>query len=203
MAFTARFPKLYPKLESEILQLLDDSLDPTLHYHNTQHTVRVIEAVRWLCEAEKIDKPDACLLETAALFHDTGYLRGYENHEMHSCDLAREYLSGEGVYISDIECICGLIMATRYPHQPQNPLDKIICDADLSYLGEPDFFTVGTCLRYELISYGKLPEDEKSWTLFQIRFLESHQYFTESYRRLREPVKQRYLSELKEQIHEE
>lgn len=200
MAFTARFPKLYPKLESEILQLLDDSLDPTLHYHNTQHTVRVIEAVRWLCEAEKIDKPDACLLETAALFHDTGYLRGYENHEVHSCDLAREYLSGEGVYISDIECICGLIMATRYPHQPQNPLDKIICDADLSYLGEPDFFTVGTCLRYELISYGKLPEDEKSWTLFQIRFLESHQYFTESYRRLRDPLKQAHLNQIKERI---
>lgn len=200
MAFTARFPKLYPKLESEILQLLDDSLDPTLHYHNTQHTVRVIEAVRWLCEAEKVDKPDACLLETAALFHDTGYLRGYENHEVHSCDLARKYLSGEGVYISDIECICGLIMATRYPHQPQNPLDEIICDADLSYLGEPDFFTVGTCLRYELISYGKLPEDEKSWTLFQIRFLESHQYFTESYRRLRDPLKQAHLKQLKERI---
>lgn len=200
MAFTARFPKLYPKLESKILQLMDQSLDPTLHYHNTQHTVRVIEAVRWLCEAEKVDKPDACRLEAAALFHDTGYLRSYVDHEMHSCDLAREYLSREGVFLSDIECICGLIMATRFPHQPQSHLDQIICDADLSYLGEPDFFTVGTSLRYELISHGKLPEDEKSWILFQVRFLETHQYFTESYIKLRKPLKQVHLNQLKERI---
>ena len=194
---------LYATLENEILQLLDQNLSPTLLYHNSAHTVDVIEAVQWLCEAEMIPEAETNRLKIAALFHDTGFLRSYEDHEKFSCDIAREYLSAQHVTPEDIESICALIMATRIPHKPQNQLDAILCDADLTYLGEHNFYTTGNCLRQELIAHSKIPKDEKSWIQYQIRFLDAHQFFTESFRRLREPVKQQYLNELKDQINEE
>lgn len=193
---------LYATLETEILQLLDQNLSPTLLYHNTAHTVHVIEAALWLCKAEMIPETEILKLKIAALFHDTGFLRSYDNHERYSCDIAREYLSRHRVAASDIESICALIMATRIPHNPQNQLDAILCDADLTYLGEQNFYTTGDCLRQELIAHQKISKDEASWIQYQIRFLDAHQFFTESFRRLREPVKQHYLNELKDQINE-
>ena len=194
---------LYDTLREEILFLLNQNLSSTLLYHNTAHTVDVIEAVEWLCDAENISEAEIIKLKIAALFHDTGFLRSYEDHERYSCDITRDYLLAHRIATEDIESICTLIMATRIPHNPQNQLDAILCDADLTYLGEQKFYTTGECLRQELIAHSKIPNDEKSWIHYQIRFLDAHQFFTESFRRLREPVKQRYLSELKNRIHEE
>ena len=53
---------------------------------------------------------------------------------------------------TEIDTICGMILATKFPQQPHNRLEEIMCDADLDYLGRPDFFSIGNTLFEELKS---------------------------------------------------
>jgi len=87
-------------------------------------------------------------------------------------------------------------MATRIPQSPANLLESILCDADLDYLGRDDFKKIGQTLFEEFTEYSIL-QDEQAWNKLQVSFLSSHQYHTETNRTLREPVKRRYLEELK------
>ncbi len=187
-------------LEREAFRLMEEGLSSDLLYHNKEHTIRVIQSVDWLCDEENIPDFARYLVKIAALFHDIGFVQSYDNHEERSCEMARAVLSDYDFPKDDIESICDLILATKIPHHPTNILAEIICDADLSYLGENDFYRIGGQLRQELISYHKLEADEASWIQYQIRFLDAHRFFTGAYQRLREPVKQNYMSQLRMQL---
>jgi hypothetical protein len=67
--------------------------------------------------------------------------------------IAKEYLPLFGFAEKDIDCICGMIMATKIPQQPRTKLQEIICDADLDYLGRDDFYTIGRTLFEEFMTY--------------------------------------------------
>ncbi len=187
----------FSKLENIIFRLMDEQLSPDLIYHNKEHTQWVIETVEWLGESENITLYDRFLLRIAALFHDIGFIEAYDGHEEESCRIATLMLSDLDFLKEEISVICELIVATKVPHNPKNILQEIICDADLDYLGTEDFYIIGDRLRKELILHGKLSEDLDSWTQYQIRFLDSHRFFTMTSRRLREPVKQEFLRQLK------
>src|SRR5699024_1496149 len=130
-----------------------------LLYHHPDHTRTVIQTTRWLCKNENIPPEDTLILTLAALFHDTGLMVSYENHERHSCEIAREYLTKKDFPEIEIDTIEKLILATRIPQNPHNHLEEIICDADLNYLGTADFFVIGDRLRRELILFGKIEKD--------------------------------------------
>ena len=66
-----------------------------------------------------------------------------------------------------------MIMATKIPQTPTNQLDKILCDADLDYLGRDDFFEIGNRLFAEMKERGFI-ESEREWNLIQKVFLENH-----------------------------
>jgi hypothetical protein len=74
-------------------------------------------------------------------------------------------------------------------------LQKIICDADLDYLGRTDFFATGNRLRLELIAYN-LIGDNHDWEERQLNFLQTHQYFTDSSRQKRGPAKMEFIKQL-------
>lgn len=82
------------------------------------------------------------------------------------------------------------------PQAPRNKLARILCDADLDYLGRPDFVRIGSTLFTEMKHYGVL-STEREWNELQERFLERHKYFTATNKRLREPVKQEHLAAVK------
>jgi hypothetical protein len=86
-------------------------------------------------------------------------------------------------------------MVTQIPQRPVDILERVICDADLDYLGRDDFFSIGDTLRREFIRYGIVPDDA-AWEALQMKFLTNHSYHTESSRILREPVKQAHISRL-------
>ena len=68
-------------------------------------------------------------------------------------------------------------MATRIPQSPSTKLEKILCDADLDYLGRDDFYEIGSRLFEELRDQGVV-ETEREWNLVQKTFLDSHRYHT-------------------------
>lgn len=88
-----------------------------------------------------------------------------------------------------------MIMATRLPHSPSSKLEKVLCDADLDYLGRDDFYEVGGRLFQEMKKHG-IVETEREWNLVQKTFLESHRYHTAFSQSHREPKKQERLQEI-------
>lgn len=183
-----------------IFRLLD-TLPSILTYHGKHHTLDVLGVVRALCRRESIAEHQAQLLETAAAFHDAGFLMTYKNHEEKSCELAKEILPKFDFSNFDIDMVCNMIMATKIPQSPKNKLEQILCDADLDYLGRGDFGKIAATLFEEMKNFNLL-NDENEWNNIQIRFLQSHQYFTATSRRMRSPRKQRHLVSLQQSMRE-
>ncbi len=172
-----------------------DGLSPHLTYHSKGHTIDVIEQSIRIAKAEGIGGHDLLALKIAALFHDNGFLRTYQNHEAMGCKIFLEHVEGLGFSDEDKDKIQALIMATKIPQMPQTHLQQIICDADLDYLGRPDFFDTGNNLRKEFMYYNVVTSDE-DWMKLQLNFLSHHRYHTRTSQKLREPAKQRYLARL-------
>ena len=182
-----------------ITQLLQTHLSDKLYYHDYNHTNGVLIAATELASAENIvDEHELVLLRTAALFHDAGYLNTYDQHEEESCRIARQHLPSFGYAQEDIDVICSLIMKTKMPQEPNTLLEKILCDADLDYLGKDDFEKTGNKLFMEWVAMGKIL-DENEWNKKQIKFLESHSYWTQSAIKTRDQKKAAHLRKLKNQ----
>ena len=183
-------------IREHVILMLNKGLSKSLTYHNTHHTLDVAAQCQLIAIEEGIDDQRILLeLQIAALYHDSGFLFTYNNHEERGCLIAREQLPGFGVDETAIDHICELIMATKVPQMPHNHLQKIICDADLDYLGRGDFFETGTNLHLELIKYNLIGDDH-DWEERQLYFLQNHRYFTNSSQKKREPVKLKFVQQL-------
>jgi hypothetical protein len=145
------------------------------------------------------DRNELILLKTAALFHDTGYTKTYENHEEESCRIAKEALPDFGYSVQDIDTICRIIMKTKLPSVPETILEKIICDADLDYLGRDDFFDLGDKLYRELHEKGKL-NSHRNWNEIQVNFLKAHHFKTSSAQAMRARKKAEHVRQLEERL---
>lgn len=186
----------FRKVEKFIAALLKQHLSPALFYHDVHHTFDVLKSAARIAVSEKISKSDLKLLKTAALFHDCGFIQVYNHHEEAGCRLARTHLPEFSYNARQIDIICGIIMATKMPQSPHNLLEKIMCDADLDYLGRADFETISPRLYKELLVLG-LIKDENEWNERQTAFIAAHHYWTETCIREREPQKQVYLKKMR------
>lgn len=186
----------FTSAKTYILQRLRTELSEKLTYHSYQHTLEVLRAVKEIADAEKIFGEALHLLETAAAFHDAGFLRTYQEHEQAGCLIAREQLPRFGYSDKQISRICEMILSTRIPQSPGSHLAKILCDADLYYLGQDDFYATGQSLFHEFRERG-IVNNEEEWNRLQVRFLESHQYFTRTAIERRAMRKAQHLAEVK------
>lgn len=170
-------------------------LDPRLTYHNLAHTFDVLKQSERIAIEEGVSGRDIWLLKVAALYHDTGFLKTYRNHEEMSCSVFLEDTADLQFSEEEKKKIQKIIMATKIPQQPHSLLEQIICDADLDYLGRDDFFVIGEELRKEFLEFGVVKNDEE-WEQLQLNFLKSHKYHTNSSKMQREPHKQEHLLQL-------
>lgn len=179
-----------------ILARLKNELPPARTYHSLEHTLDVYASAIGIAEQEGVTGEGLVLLKIAALYHDSGFLIKDTAHEEAGCAIVREVLPGFGFTARQVEMVCDMIMATRIPQQPRSELERVLCDADLDYLGRGDFEHIGSTLFAEMRTYGVL-RNEREWNELQERFLEKHSYFTATNKRLREPVKQEHLSRVR------
>ncbi|MDP9081441.1 MAG: HD domain-containing protein [Bacteroidota bacterium] len=182
-----------------ILRKLRKELPKHLSYHSVDHVKDVYNSCREIGREEKISPYEMKLLLTAALYHDSGFLRGANAHEEESCRIAQDSLLNFGYTAEEIERICGLIMATKIPQLPKNHLEEILADADLDYLGRDDFFAIGDKLFKELSVFGIL-STETEWNHVQVKFLEGHHYFTQTTIKLRQEKKMEHLARVKKKL---
>jgi len=186
----------YFAAKAYLLNRLDQELSPQLTYHGLHHTLDVLAYTIDIAKWEGITGEDQSILCTAAVFHDAGFLISWQQHEHLGCKLAQEVLPGFGYSHQVIQQICGMILATAIPQSPRNHLEEILCDADLDYLGRPEFYHIGRTLFQEFQLQGIVGSEEE-WNVLQIRFLESHQYFTKTNIHRRQACKEAHLQQLK------
>jgi|CryBogDrversion2_11_1035321.scaffolds.fasta_scaffold06478_1 uncharacterized membrane-anchored protein YitT (DUF2179 family)/HD superfamily phosphodiesterase len=184
---------------SFILDKLAHELSSSLTYHNLSHTERVIQHVSVIAEEEGVIGHQRDLLLVAAAYHDAGFIEVYNGHEEVSCRMAREYLPGFNFNEEDIEAVCEIIMATKIPQTPTNFLGKILCDADLYYLGTSNYETIADTLFDEFLEEDIL-HNKLQWQEQQTSFLKSHQYFTKTARKKLGPIQEKNLLVLATQI---
>lgn len=189
----------YTGVKNYILAKLERELPQHLTYHNLGHVLDVLNAVEQHLLVADVTAEDATLLRTAALFHDSGFTIQPENHETLSCNIAAEILPGFGYATAQIEQICGMIMATRIPQSPTTPLEEILADADLNYLGRDDFFAISDGLFTELKNRNLIATEEE-WNRTQVRFFESHHYFTAEAKAWRNARKQQHLETIRKKL---
>jgi hypothetical protein len=191
---------LFESIQQHIIGKLKTGLPPDLAYHNVPHTLDVIKQAEKIALEEGVkNEHELLLLKTSALYHDIGFIEIYNGHEERSCELAQPDLELFGFSTQDIDQIFGMIVATKVPQQPTDLLQQIICDSDLDYLGRHDFFTIGEGLYKEFIDQ-KIVTSFKEWNELQIRFLESHEYFTTTARKKRQQQKLAHLETIKQRL---
>lgn len=165
------------------IERLSRELDPALVYHCIEHTRDEVAVVSADYAAQYgVDEHEMLLLKTAACFHDLGFLEQRDGHEAISVRMAREVLPDFGYTADQVDRIADIILATRLPQAPNSLLEQIIADADLDVFGRVDFLERNACLRRELEAVGHCMGDAE-WYAGQIKFAQTHEYFTEAARR--------------------
>lgn len=183
-------------------------LDTRLTYHSWSHTVdevlpRVCSIMgHLLCKQPLAHNPltlheELLIVKTAALFHDTGFIDRYKNNEEMGCKRARHMLPQFGYKQHQVDRICNCIMATKMPQSPgDNLLARILCDADLAYLGTDSFLKRAEDLRLERNAILGTDCSEEGWREQTIEFLKNHSFFTQAAKELFDEQKQKHLKSL-------
>jgi len=189
----------YDEVHAFMLNKLETGLPDYILYHNVPHTLSVISSAAQLAKSENVSGDELLLLKTAALFHDAGFLQHHDEHEEISCKLAAKYLPDFDYTREQINRISQMIMATKLPQSPADHLSKILCDADLHYLGGEHYAANAEKLFNEYKKLGVI-KTMAEWDLKQAEFLSSHRYFTDTAINLFEEQKQNILAEIEARV---
>ncbi len=152
-------------------------ISPEYVFHDLDHTVQTVAAARIIAEGFHLDERSILLLELATWFHDTGYSEGPQDHEERSVQNAKDFLQNK-ISESELVTVIACIRSTKVPQQPQNRLEEIIGDADLSHLGMKSYWDRTGKLRQEFILARKTVMSEQDWVDFELNFLLAHEYHT-------------------------
>ena len=151
------------KVENYVTSQLTENLSSAYLYHNLSHTRRVVKYVKELIEGEKVSTKNAQILEMAAWFHDIGFIKGHENHEQKSAEIAKSFLEKEKIAQATIDKIEALILVTTMTEEPKDLFEKIILDADCGHLGKKSYYEVSELLREEWAQLGLKEVSEIDW----------------------------------------
>ncbi len=165
-------------------------------YHDIEHTENVVGSCKELGSKYYISDRDMELLETAAWFHDLGYVEGPEGHEQRGAEKVADFMGERGCPEEDIKVVQGCIMATKMPQSPKTILEQIICDSDLNHLGKDSYWERCVKVRQELMIAKNTIMQEDAWLDFEIKFLEAHSYHTDIARSSWGKTKQQHIKQL-------
>ncbi len=185
----------YDAVKAVVLSKLQDGLSDQLFYHNVEHTLSVMASTQVLITQLGFDESESVIMLTAALFHDTGYLTQYEDNEEVGVSFLQKILPDFSYSPIQIEQVSRIVSDTSLRKTCTSLHSQVVRDADLSYLGSGDYNERAQALRNEFSAYGKSFTDE-SWLELQIKFLESHQFFTSAAKNLYEVKKNEHLETL-------
>lgn len=192
---------LIEQSEDFVSNLLKDKLSNLYSYHNFNHTLTVVNAVKELCKKEDVTAEEKEVLLVAAWFHDSGYINGYERHEEESVKIAASFLKEKEVSDEFIAQVSSLILATVKEYIPKTHLEKIIKDADFAHLMGTEYATTCELLRIELKNTWNLNFSNAEWAKENLNFLmNKHRFYTDYALRKWQPLKEKNLLMVQKKI---
>jgi len=165
-------------------------------YHDLSHTRDVVRMCLTIAGSYRLSAGEREVLLLAAWFHDAGYTVTAKGHEEASVSIAQKFLSGAGYSAQHVSRILRCIMATKVPQRPRSPLERILCDADLSSLGRANFISQNDRLKLEIERREGIRHVEEAWLRRSWLFLHRHRSHTRYAREHFDPVRRRNLDRL-------
>lgn len=189
------------KAESYVFGLFKDKLSPDYIYHNFNHTLRVVNSVRIIAEAEGLNEADIEVLTLAAWFHDLGYIEGPENHEVRSGEMAIEFLVENGYATEKAQHIASLIKVTKLENDPHTHEEMILRDADCSHFADSNYCQLSELLREEWRITQHKEFTDLEWALINRNVLMSkHRFFSNYAKEKLQPLKEANIAVLQTAI---
>jgi predicted metal-dependent HD superfamily phosphohydrolase len=188
------------KAEGVVTALYREKIPSWARYHTLEHTREVVAACVEIGTGMALSDEEMEVIVLAAWFHDTGYLDGAEEHEARSAVIVEEFLKHQGYPSLRIPLVKGCIAATKIPQRPTTALERIVCDADLMYIGGPRFKEHSDALRDEWETRMGIKYGEVEWLQKNIEFVGSCEFHTGFVRRAYGPMRTRNLSRLYERL---
>lgn len=171
-------PNILEKARLHVRRWFARRMPSGMAFHNLDHTLEVTRTAVGNAQAMKVRPAEIRLLEMAALFHDTGYAIDPAQHELHSAQLAAEFMRKQGCSEAEVRRVCDLVLATRMGVQPRSMLQRILRDADSAKAGQVDFNTRSELLRSERgYLHGTKPSKE-AWLAENLAYLKAHRFHT-------------------------
>ena len=162
-----------------VLDILKTRLPEEYVFHSTDHTLEVLMNSQIIGRESGFSQAELNCLALAAIFHDVGYVKQYDDHERISAEIAREFLQAADLDQELISQIERAIMATKVPQSPTDEISRALCDADLMHLIHRNYFERIEKMRLEWKLTGKSILNEEEFHQQSIRFFENHHYHTQ------------------------
>lgn len=195
--------KLYKKIEEYVTGLFDQMHAPALVFHDLEHTQSVVKRTQEIAGHYKVTEEEMLVLFTAAWFHDTGHLfTTPEKHEQMSCEVMRKFMKDQIDDEKIIDEIESCIMSTKFPRNPKNLLQQILCDADTYHLGTKDFKNTNK-KAFEERSLRSNDTDKAKFNKDTLEMLGKHQFYTNYAKDLLTERKEKNMKKLRKKIAKE
>lgn len=190
------------KAEQQVKAIFSANQTEEMAFHNIEHTHHVVEAARKIAHQEHLAANDINIVTVAAWFHDVGYFFDRSHHEQASEKQAAAFLKEIGIPGKEIEEVQGCIKATHRDHLPDNIRQKVLKDADMIHLAEPDFLEKSLALREEWKAFDYEKYSKEQYLFDSLAFMFKHQYYTNYGQKVLQPAKEKNISELQQKIKE-
>ena len=191
------------QVENYVFSLFKDKLSFDYTYHNFMHTVMVVGAVNKLLEHYQLDDDSKENLLFAAWFHDTGYTISKDQHELHSIDIAKEYLKTYQFSDQKVNEITKLIASTDLNSTPNSIQEQIIRDADAFHVGHIEYNKFGQLLRKELEKVHGISFSDFEWNKENRNFfINVHRFYSDAAKKMWQEQKDLNLISIQNKISE-
>ena len=192
--------KTYKKIEEYVRGLFDQMLTPSLVFHNLEHTENVVKRTQEIAGHYKVSESEMLILYAAAWFHDVGHLFTVpEKHEVMSCDIMKKFMKEHEEDENIITQIANCIMATKFPRDPKDLLQEIICDADTYHFGTKEFKkTNKQAFEEATLRCGETDSDK--FNEATIKMLQQHKFYTGYCKELLNERKEKNIKKLQNKL---
>jgi len=167
------------KSEIYVRKLISEKLRAEFFYHNLEHTLEVVNAVKEISKGMNLNSDETENLIIAAWFHDAGNIESIINHEEKSAFIAEKFLYENELSANRIKIVTDLILATKLINTPKNIFEMIIRDADLIHFGKKEFFKRNDLLRLEWEKTLNQFYTDSDWLKSTFEFADKYPFFTE------------------------
>lgn len=172
-------------LEDHVFRKLDEETPLSFVFHTPEYARHLYSYSDLLSKAENLDLEETLLVKTAVLLLVIGIIENYSKPEIAASAICNQILSEFNYSDKQIQDVGNLILASKYPPEPQTLLEKIMVDIRFEYLGRVDFLQMYKLYYQEQKEYYG-DADPVKWKEKQIELLRTFQYFTAGAGRLSE-----------------